>query len=68
MAAVAQKLFFFNAKKIASLTGNTWEAIQYVRLHQKAPEGACSPFKVLTLAHTKMFELIILYVGFYGGT
>ena len=55
-------------KKIASLTGNTWEALQCVRLNQKAPEGACRPFKVLTLAPPKTLELIVLYVGVYGGT
>ena len=58
----------FYTKKIASLTGNTWEALRCVRLNQKAPEGACRPFKVLTLALPKMFELIVLYVGVYCGT
>ena len=68
MTTVARKSGFFLAKKLASLIGNTWEALQRVRLHQKAPEGACRPFKVLTLARPKMFELIVLYVGVYGGT
>ena len=59
--------FVFTQKK-SSLTGNTWEDLQWIRLHQKAPEGACFSFKVLTLARAKMSELIILYVGVYGGT
>ena len=62
MAAVAQKPVF-SCKKTAPLTGNTWEALQYVILHQEDPEGACRPFKVLTLAHAKIFELIVLCVG-----
>ena len=37
----------FFTKKIASLTGNTCEALQCVILHQKDPEGACRKFKVL---------------------
>ena len=67
MAAVAWKTVFLTQKK-ASLTRNTWEALQCVRLNQKAPEGVCRLFKVLTLAHPKMFELIVLYVGVYGWT
>ena len=68
MAAVARKSGFFHAKQIASLTGNTWGALQCVKLNQKAPEVAFRPFKVLTLALPKMFELIVLCVGVYGGT
>ena len=45
------------------LTGEILEALHYVRLHQKDPEGACHTFKVLTLAHDKMFKLIVLYIG-----
>ena len=48
MAAVAQKSGIFSRKKLASLTGNTGEALQCVRLHQKAPEGACRQFKLPT--------------------
>ena len=63
-----KNVVFFKRKKLASITGNTWEALQCIRLHQKAPEDACRPFKVLTLARPKMFELIVLYEGVYGGT
>ena len=59
--------FFLSLKLVASLTSNTWEALQWVRFHQKAPEVACRPFKVLTLYCPKMFELIVLYVGVYSG-
>ena len=62
------KIGFFTAKHLSSLTGNTWEALQWVILHQKDPEGVFRPFKVLTLACAKMFKLIVLYVGVYGGT
>ena len=48
MAAVAQKSVFFLAKKLALLTGNTWESLQCVIFYQKYPEGACRPFKVMT--------------------
>ena len=48
MAAVAQKSGIFSRKKLASLTGNTGESLQCVRLHQKAPEGACRQFKLTT--------------------
>ena len=48
MAAVAQKSGVFHEKKIASLTGNTGEALQCVRLHQKAREGACRQFNLTT--------------------
>ena len=44
------------------------EALQCVRLHQKAPEGAFRPFKVLTLVLPKMSKLFIINVGVYGGT
>ena len=68
-AAEGQKtLYFFSLKKTASPTGNTLEALQCVRWYQKAPEGACRPFKVLTLTRPKLFELIVLYVGTYIGT
>ena len=39
---------FFHQKKLASLTGNTGEALQCVRLHQKAPERVCRQFKLTT--------------------
>ena len=48
MAAVARKCSIFHKKNLASLTGNTGEALQCVRLHQKAPEGACWQFKLTT--------------------
>ena len=50
MAAVAQKSVFFYTHTKSLLIGNTWESLQCVRMHQKAPEGACCLFKVLTLA------------------
>ena len=65
MATVDQNLGFL-AKKIASLAGNTWEALQCVIWHQNAPEGASRPFKVLTLVRDKMIDIIPLYVGPYG--
>ena len=68
MADEDQKSVFFHAKQLASLTGNTWEALKCVRLYQKAPEGVLRPFKVLTLDRAKIFELIVLYVGVYVGT
>ena len=64
MAAVSQK----KSKTITSLTGNTWEALQCVRLYQRAPKSACHPLKVMTLAQPKIFEFIVLYMGVYGGT
>ena len=67
MAAVAPKLVFY-PKQITLLTKNTWEALQCVRLYQRAPEGACHPLKVMTLARPNIFELTVLYVGVYGGT
>ena len=67
MAAEARKPVFYAKKKIASLTGDTWEALKCVILHHKAPEGVWRPFKVLTLALPKMFELIVLCVGVYSG-
>ena len=48
MATVAQKSGIFSQKKIALLTGNTGEALQCVRLRQKALEGACRQFKLTT--------------------
>ena len=57
----------FLQKKPSLLTGDTWEALQCIRLHRKYLEGACRSFKVLTLAHPKIFELVILYVGVYCG-
>ena len=68
MSAVTPKSGFFVAKNVALLTWNTREAIQCVRVHQNSSEGSCHPFKVLTLACAKIFELIILYVGVYSGT
>ena len=38
----------FSTKKLASLPGSTTEALQCVRLHQKAPDGACWQFKIPT--------------------
>ena len=66
MVAVDQKLVFL-AKKIASLAGNTWEALQCVRWHQNAPEGVSCTFKVLSLVRAKMINIMQLYVGPYGG-
>ena len=54
--------------KLALLTGNTWEALQCVRLNEKDPSGAFYPFRVMTLARPKLFELIVINVGIYGGT
>ena len=68
MAAVDQKPVFPRKKNFASLTENAYEALQCVRFHQKDLEGVCCLFKVLTFARPKMFEVIILYVGVYGGT
>ena len=67
IAVVAQKSVF-RAKTIASLTGNTQEALRHVRLYQKNTEGACRPFKVMTFARSIFSELIVLYVGVYDGT
>ena len=49
MAAVSRKSGIYSQKKkLASPTGNTGEALQCVRLHQKAPESACRKFKLTT--------------------
>ena len=58
---------FFLAKKPASLTGDTWEALQCIRWHHNATEGESFPFKVLKLIRTKMINIMPLYVGTYGG-
>ena len=63
MATVDQKPGIFFTKKIALLTGNTCEALQCVRYHQTAPEGAYRPFKVLALVCAKMIDIISLYVA-----
>ena len=59
---------FLDMKTLASLTGDIWEALQCIILHQRYPDGACRLFKVLTLNCAKIFKLIIIYVGVYGGT
>ena len=48
MAAVARKSGIFSRKKLVLLIGNTGEAVQCIRLHQKAPESACRQFKLTT--------------------
>ena len=68
MATVAQKSGIFSRfKKIASLTGNTWEALQCVRLYQKAPESACLTFKVLTLARADLLLEFDPQIPSYSG-
>ena len=67
MAAGDLKPILFLRKK-ASLTGNTLEALQCVRLYQKAPDGEFRPLKVIIMALAKMFKLFVLYAGVYGGT
>ena len=44
MAPVAQKYGSFSQNKIASLTGNTWEALQCVRWYQNAPSNSLKGF------------------------
>ena len=68
MTVVTPKSVLVSGKKIELLIGNTSEALQCVILHQKAPKGACRPFKVLTLAHAKNLKLILLYIVVYFGT
>ena len=45
------------AKKITSPKGNTWEALQCVKMYQEAQERVCYPFKVLTPVRAKIFDL-----------
>ena len=67
MAAVDQKTGIFSLKKLASLTGDTRESLQFNRWHQNAPEGAFPPFKVLILVYDKMYDIMSLYIVTYGG-
>ena len=67
MAAVARNPVF-KMLKLALLTGNTWEALQFVILHEKDTDGGCLPSKLITLDCTKMVKLFVLYVGVYGET
>ena len=67
MTDVDKNQVFFIANKLDSPTGNTWEALQCVIWHRTAPEGACRPFKVLTLVCAKMINIMPLDVGPYGG-
>ena len=66
MSDVDQNPGIFIAKKITSITGNTWGDLQCVRWHHNDPEGASRPFKVLTLVRAKMINIMPLYVGPYS--
>ena len=53
----------YELTQVALLTGNNMEALQCVRWHQNAPEGASRPFNVMRLAFVKMINMMPLYVG-----
>ena len=53
--------------KLALFTRDTRKALQCVIWHQNTPEGASPLFKVLTLVHTKLFDIMPLYACTYVG-
>ena len=56
-----------SSQRVSPPTGNTLETLQCVRVHRKALERACHPFKVLTLVCAKIFNLTKLCIGPYCG-
>ena len=54
-------------KQLASLTGNTWGALQCVWWNQNDSKSASRTFKVLTHICAKIINIMPLYVGPYSG-